>query len=113
MPRGIHKVKTDTELSPELQELAKQTNKTWTPPTEKERMVKLTVQKIGDDKATDFFLSVNFKDYQIKYGEEVTVPESVVHVLKNTSVVTMVQDPHTEKLTPTMRPRFAYSTEAA
>lgn len=115
MPRGIPNVKTEDQATAELSDkdiLVKQANATWKPPADKERMVKLTVQKIGDDKASDFFLSVNFKDYLIKYGEEVTVPESVVHVLKNTSITTMVQDNHTEKMKPVMRPRFAFQTEA-
>lgn len=108
-------MKTEDQAPAELSDkdiLVKQANATWKPPVEKERMVKLTVQKIGDDKASDFFLSVNFKDYLIKYGEEVIVPESVVGVLRNTSIVTMVQDSHTEKMKPVMRPRFAFQTEA-
>lgn len=97
------------ELSPEQAELVKQANADWKAPAEKERMYRLTVQKIGDEKASDFFVSVNFKDYQIKFDEEVIVPESVIHNLQNTTITTMVQDPHTEKLTPARKPRFAFS----
>lgn len=109
MPRGVRKVTESAELSPEQAELVKQANADWKAPVEKERMYRLKVQRIGDEKSEDFFVSVNFKEYQIRYGEEVIVPESVIHNLHNTVITTMVQDPHTEKLKPAEKPRFAFS----
>ena len=111
--------KTDTKVSTEAQDLtpqqilSKQANAPWVAPDVQEPKVKLTLQKVGEDKTQDVFLSVNFKDYIIKYDHEVLVPKSVVEVLKNTSITTMVQDPHTEKMVPVKRPRFAYTVEAA
>lgn len=93
--------------------LIQQANRNWAPPKDDEKRVRLTVTKIDqNDKSSDFFVSVNFRDYLIKYDVPVDVPVSVVEALKHTAITTMVQDPHTEKLTPAKRARFAYSTES-
>lgn len=106
---------TTDQQSPEMDEkeiLKQQANRNWAPPKDDEKRVRLTVTKIDQsDKSKDFFVSVNFRDYLIKYDEPVDVPVSVVEALKNTAITTMVQDPHTEKLTPAKRARFAYSVE--
>jgi hypothetical protein len=114
MPRGVpNKVEADETLSPEQQQAIKAANADWKAPSDEEKMVRLTIHKPEGDPSKDMFISVNFKAYQIKFGEEVVVPASVAHALKNTNVTTMVQDPHTEKLTPVIKPRFAFSAEAA
>lgn len=111
MPRGVPRVKPDEDLTPEQQEAVKAANAEWKAPDEDEKKVRLTVHKPEGDPSKDMFVSVNFKAYQIRFGEEVIVPASVAHALKNTNVVTMVQDAHTEKLTPVTKPRFAFSAE--
>ena len=101
------------ELTEDQLTLKKQANAPWKAPAKGEKMVKLTIHKPEGDNSDSIFVSVNFRDYQIKYGEEVIVPVDVVEGLKNTLMTTFMQDPSTEKLRTITRPRFAFNTEAA
>ena len=120
MPLGIPKVKTEDaiqaadEATTEDQKLLKkQANARWVQPPKGTKLVSLTIDKPEGDQGSDIFVSVNFRDYQIKYGEPVTVPEEVVSALKDTIITTVVQDPATEKLRAARKARFSISTEAA
>jgi hypothetical protein len=107
-------VKTEAkeETGPEI-EAKKAANAEWQAPPKPAKTVKLTVHKPEGDPSEDIFLAVNFRSYQIKYGEQVEVPEDVVEALEATNMTTIIQDPVTEKMRATTRPRFAFSTKAA
>lgn len=112
MPRGVRKVtEQKQDISPEKAEAIKAANADWKPPVDPDPKVRLTIHRPKDEKSHDVFVSVNFKDYQIRFDSEVEVPKSVVDALKATQVTTMVQDPHTEKMIPVKQARFAMSVE--
>ena len=109
-------MKTETKEAQELspaEQAKKAANADWTAAAKPDKRVKLTVHKPEGDPSEDIFIAVNFRSYQIKFGEQVEVPEDVAEALKATNVTTVVQDPHTEKMRAITKPRFAYSTEAA
>lgn len=87
-------------------------NASWEDPGKSEKRVMLTVHKPEGDPSTEIFIGVNFRSYQIQFGQPVEVSADVVEAIKNTTMTTVVQDAHTEKLKAITRPRFAYSTEA-
>lgn len=52
--------------------------------TSKKKMVKIRLPRLeGQDAVQEEFYSVNFKNYIIKRGVEVEVPEEIAEVIKN------------------------------
>lgn len=58
-------------------------------PEEPAKMMKICLPLTRELK-DDVFVGINGKSYLIKRGEEVTVPESVAHVLKNREKMLMI-----------------------
>lgn len=71
------------------------------------KMVKLTINPgDGPDGNQDVYVGFNYHSYQIKRGEQVTVPEGVVIILKNA-----VNESRTSAGQPTRVPRYNIETE--
>jgi hypothetical protein len=62
----------------------------------------------GEEGRSDVFLAVNGKTFLMQRGVNVTVPEYVVHALKNCITTTMRQDPRTDEITYKDVPRFPF-----
>lgn len=72
------------------------------------KMVKLTINEDnGPDGKQDVYVGFNYKSYQIKRGEQVTVPEGVVTILKNA-----VNESLDASGRPTRIPRYNLETES-
>lgn len=72
------------------------------------KMVKLTINEDnGPDGKQDVYVGFNYKSYQIKRGEQVTVPEGVVTILKNA-----VNESVDASGRPTRIPRYNLETES-
>lgn len=72
------------------------------------KMVKLTINEDnGPDGKQDVYIGFNYKSYQIKRGEQVTVPEGVVIILKNA-----VNESVSASGQPTRVPRYNIETES-
>ena len=72
------------------------------------KMVKLTIN--ADDKPDgkqDVYVGFNYHSYQIKRGEQVTVPEGVVTILRNA-----VNESSDSSGQPTRVPRYNIETES-
>lgn len=72
------------------------------------KMVKLTIATgEGPDGNQDVYVGFNYHSYQIKRGEQVTVPEGVVTILKNA-----VNESLDSAGRPTRVPRYNIETES-
>lgn len=73
------------------------------------KMVKLTINTDdGPDGQDDVYVGFNYHPYQIKRGEQVTVPEGVVTILKNA-----VNESRNSAGAPTRVPRYNIEVEPA
>lgn len=99
-----------TPLAPEVPVLPlapKPQGMVYNPVGEKKVTIMIEEQE-GDENSGDVFVSINGFAYQIRRGFEVSVPESVVEILRNAITTKMWQDKQTDEIKFRNVPRFNF-----